>query len=1304
MIINKFKFELFAILILIIAVFTSYVNSIPEFAVYGTTNQTTEDLSSPFFVFNVSSLVNVNTSDPDDSIITYTVRGINSSLYPTQTNVSFYSWITINSSNGNLTINATLDNQTGRFNISVLVENAADLGESRPFYFIVNATNDAVNITNIAGEYNLTQNQSFSGYLNGTDEESHYPLTFNVSFLNNCTLAQWSTRTNCTIFQAANVSNSSALMNFTPDRNDVGTYYANITAIDYGANYTCSSGYCETNYSRNRTTSYSSIVIFNVLSVIDINVSNCQNKYFQENQTGTCQINISSKSQNSTINVSSYAILRNYNGDVSNRSWFYPVNRTFSDNFSRTIFINVTSGKTEIGNWTINFTVMDLTNTENSTVQINVYVNRTINDVPDIIDISNRNSSISLNTTINITVYDDDMLVPDKNVSFGGYNETMNFTVNIMNTSNLSQQLSLNSFDIEILEMPVAGTNRTEARIQFIPNSSEYGNYTINISVNDNGSSNDFSIFNLSILNNLAPRWNTTVGTTFVFYEGNLTNINFSLNVSDPDGDSLTFSFANNTAFPSFSINSTTGIASFTLVDGDVGQHLVNITISDGYLTNSTEFNFTIYNVHDTVLIEKPIESGDITNGTVDSNSNINTSEDNVTIISLWIHDEDFKIPTIQKLAFYNETLTINLTIEGRNTSLFTFTRNTAFPTVGSNRSNYEATFKPNKSDVGSYNITINVSDNGGNNDFMRFNLSVLRILHNPVIMNLTNQSTSVNRTLYYRINATDAEDGDSMTAGNTNISYNYSFLNGSDFINNNQTIFNRTTGEINITFNSSDGNAYRLNISVNDTDGRLDSKTFWIFVYDPPSVNQPIDSYQFSLVENTSYNLTFNVNHSVLDNLSYVIYITSSSGNNILKLNSTSYGNGSNLSWEFRPNFTDEVTNGNLTLIAYTDNSNLTNRTDINVTKTWNISINHSNSPVSFSGTIGGADTVVEGTSPVSITLSDYFIDVDAFDARYNQTIGFIYNTSSTNGSVVISLTNLTNGSTPVITFSSSSTSSISGFITAQEFNSSNSSQLLNTVLSNNFTVNISVTTTSSPTSSGGGGGGGGSTSTKVIVAFKLIVPSKVSGYKNEKITIPLVLSNTGIKSFSGIDLTSYGFKDGNIYNKVRTVLDKNYVASLPQGAKENLTLTVYFDNNSLLGNYDIFINATSRNPIYNDWAKITINLQDINITDVEKFIIYTEELIVENPQCIELKEVVAEARKLFEKRDYLNARLKAEEAVDGCKKNILQTSIPKEKPDNLEIPLFFLISIAIALLSGIGYYYMKRFYFQINFSRKNS
>ncbi len=1264
------------------------VYAAPVFTVSETTTHLTEDQIS-LFTYNFSANV---TNDTANLYLpwAYTLENISSNLYLAQTNPSFYSWITINSLTGVMAINATNDNQTGKFNITIKVLDSNLQGSQRTFYFIANATNDAPVFTGIASEYNLTYNltqaQNFIGYLNATDEEGHYPLVFSINFTN-CSLANWSIRSNCSLLSFISFSNNSVLMNHTPALDDVGIYYANISVMDYGANYNCSSGYCLAGYSQNKTTYYSSLVTFNVFTTLGVNVSNCENKIFQENVSDTCYINITTKGSNNNINLSSVARVRNYPTSVYNSSWFYSPNLTASVNFQKVITINVTPKKTEIGNWTINFTVNDLTSLENSVQEIHIYVNRTLNDVPELVSVANKNTSINFLTRINITVYDDDFFIPDK---LQGYNETLNFTVVIMNRSQLSQQLNITNFSVQVLNMPVAGTNRTEAKIEFTPNSSEVGNYTINLTVRDRNNALASNLFNLTIISNNAPSWNQTMQTVFVIYEKNNTYLNLSRNVTDADGDIISFSFTSDTSFTSFSINANTGIINFTPINEDIGQHIVTMTANDGYLSGSIILNFTVFNVNDMPYLERPVLSADVLNASVDSNSNINATEDNNTMISIWIQDDDFKIPLNQK-NFYNETLAINLTIQGVNSSILQFVKNSAFPTTGNNRSKYEARFMPKKSDIGNYNITINVSDSNNQSTSLRFNLTIASVEHSPVLMNLANQTSAVNRTLYYRINATDTEDGGSnLTGGNTNFTFSYNFLSGRDFINNNSSIFNRTTGELNITFNSTQGGIYNINITVNDSSNRIDSKIFWIFVYDVPVVISPLSSYNFSLAENQTYNFTFALNHSVGNNLSVLVYIENGNSTSLLS-NQSFFGNSSNSSFQFTPNFTDETTySKNLTLIAYAQDSLLVNRTNINITQRWNILINHTNYPLGFSGNIGSSSQSINGSSPQQVTLSDYFSDFDASDPAHNQSVGFIVNLlNSTAGSITISVTNWTNGTIPKVTFSASSNSLANFSVTGYEFNESNSSQIIRNITSNNFSVELTITTTITTVQTPSSGGGGGSTKP---VSFKLTAPTIVYLLPYQKITVPINIKNKGDSSFYDIKLSSIGYRGEEAIQELGAVLDINKISSLNVAKTINFTLNLSLSTNKT-GNYKVIVSAVSSSPKYEDSVEIKINVKDLNRTEIEKYILFTEEYLVQNPECIELSEILDKAKAYFDAGDYANARAKSEQVLNACKEFISQVSLPKLKlPSEYGINELFIIATIGSVALGIFYYMFSR------------
>ncbi|MFH1585765.1 MAG: Ig domain-containing protein [archaeon] len=1249
---------------------------------------------SHYFDEDTEAYYNFTAALEDYSQLAYiSILGLSWSENTSLTSHSNFPWLMwndagfSNSSTGNMRVNTTFNNETGNFTLNVHAQGTVT-GQSAYFEFIINATNDAPNFTNFEPEYNLTIGQAFSEYINATDEEQHYPLSFNISFYSNCTHFLWSGRSpgeNCTLFNfgftLTNVSNTSALMSFTPTLNDVGVYWANFSVTDYGENYTCPHVYCDnSSYEQNKTT-VSTVFVFNVLGNLTVNVSDCQNQVFQENQSSTCQINITTKGESDEINVSTTASVRNYAASVANSSWFYANNLTNASNFVTTLYINVTPQKTEIGNWSINISVADLTYNQSSIATIYIYVNRTFNDVPDLVEVSNLNTSMDLPTRINLTVYDDDLLIPDKRE---GYNETSNFTVKIYNQSALSQELSLNSFDVEILSMPVAGTNRTEAKIEFTPTLSEVGNYTINITINDEDGTIDYSIFNLSIVLNNFPSWNqtnytfdltvnSTFGNTPIFSPINLSNGY----VTDPDvGDVLTYANSTN-AFPGFNLSST-GMVSFTPWKRDVGNWTFSVTVTDNPgLSNTTTFIFNISNINSDPVIEEPILQSKVVNATVDANSNINASEDNYTTIAIWIDDEDYRI---NKKDYYNETLSFNLTIQGPNPALFNFIRDTNFPYGDGSQANlsiYTTAFTPNKTDVGFYNITINVSDASNASDVLTFNLNVLEIEHSPVLVNISNQSSAVNRSFYYDINTTDTEDIDDASG---NLTYNITFLQGTDFVNGNESIFNTTSGIFNFTFNDSHDGKYEINITVNDSAGRQDREIFWIYVYGTPNITYPNSTEVFNAQENVAVNLTFRANHTIQDNLTYAFYL-----DGVYKYNVSSYGNDTNMTWQFTPNFTDESFGQykNLTLVVYPANTGLVNRSDINYSMNWSINITHSNAPVNFTGYMGDVGPVSYGAD-VTIDLKEYFSDPDYNDTYNNQTVNFTVISNSSNSSAI----SWSVSADWVLTLSASSVLTEVLTINATDLNSTDNSSLTSAV-SNSFEVEfIAPVVVPDPTPTPSTGGGTGSTGK--IVSLKIIMPDPVSAYFGERIVLPVIIQNDGEEELKGINLSSLVAKNNQIRNDIRVTLSESYIKSLKEGEQKNITMIVDI-NTEENGTYEIIINASVKDPKFNDWGILYLHVKEGE--GIREKLLFTQEFLQENPECIEIEEILDEAEEYFKAGDFVNTVKKIDEAIEGCKNAISQQArLKRKEPKEDNFYRYLLIATIVVFFLGVIFHSYKR------------
>ena len=1178
-------------------------------------------------IYNFSS--NISDDDRND-LFTYNYTSSNTTL----ANFSLDGVTSI------LSINVTNDNNTGSKQIELNVRDSESTLRSAILDLSITAVNDVPQFINLGG--NRTLNKSyFNLILQGSDEENDVPFTYNVSFMQ-CSHTAINPPTgtgNCTLFNLTSLNSTATNISFTPADNQKGEYKINFSAID------------------NRGAVYSQVVNW-TLTWDDIPKFNyvCDNeRNTTENSLFNCNI-----IANDTDELYNLTFIANY-------SWFkFNVSGTNSTtrnttNGTATAIINFTASDSEVGNWSINITIKDTggvntTIEQNSTI-IYFYVGN-VNDSVIIDDIANITAFTSENYTIYFNASDSDLLIPDKSV----YNESLTFTTN-------------NSFVNITATNYLSGTNKTRATIAFNPNNLGVGNHTVNITVRDRYNySISSDIFTIQVLGNNIPVWNSSTQTNHTLVENTVFTLNLSLNVSDADGNPINFSFSNSTAFNSFGIGTTTGLISFTPVDVDVGYHSIIINATDGITQVPLTFNFTVNNVNDAPVIQDftTLSMGSA-NFSGNSSVGINVTEDVGVKLVLWVHDDDFRIPSVQR-SFYDENLTINLTIQGQNTTLFYFITGGDFSGSIPQRKEYWAIFTPREEDIGNYNITLNISDQSNSSHTINFNFSVLGINDGPTITELGNIISSVVESIYINYNATDEEDkNETYAPGNftfiiTNLTAGGNFLNSSNF--------NSTSGVLNFTFNQGQAGIWAYNISVNDSSGLVDFEIINITVYDYPIISSPSISSQINMVENTSYRFSFIVNSTIgriLNNtLNYELFI-----NGISRNSTSGNGNGTTFLWNFTSNFTDETTcMGVVNLTLNVSNAKLSNTT------TWNLTVNHTNAPLSFISNIGD----VTGGTPQSITLSSYFRDIDAQDGCVNQTIGFIANLISGSG-ITVSITNWTNGTTPSAQFSATSDSTANYSLIAFEYNGTDyPSSILSNITSNNFSMALTVTTTTTPTPSSGGGGGGSSTREKPV-SLKIIVPEPVSSRKKDKLIVPLGIWNDGSIDLNDIVLSSIVAKAGVLRNDLIASFDRSTIQSLKAGERQNVTMIVDIDTTTD-GIFEVTINATVKDPKYNDWGKFYIEVRKDD--DIIEKIIFTEELIVGNPACTELRELVNEAKKLYASGDIQTTRKKLDEAVDACMKAITQP-ISQKKINRLQDNIFAYISIASILAFGVGIVYYQ-------------
>jgi len=137
--------------------------------------------------------------------------------------------------------------------------------------------------------------------------------------------------------------------------------------------------------------------------------------------------------------------------------------------------------------------------------------------------------------------------------------------------------------------------NSSTGRLTGAPFESDVGRYAgIVITVSDGVATASLAPFAITVQSALPPPNNppTITGNPPAQITAN-SPFSFTPTANDPDGDTLSFTIANQPSWASF--NTTTGTLSGTPADGDVGTYsAIRITVSDGAATANLEFSITV--------------------------------------------------------------------------------------------------------------------------------------------------------------------------------------------------------------------------------------------------------------------------------------------------------------------------------------------------------------------------------------------------------------------------------------------------------------------------------------------------------------------------------------------------------------------------------------------------------------------------------------------------------------------------------------------------------------------------------------
>lgn len=1182
-------------------------------------------------------------------------------------------WVVYDSNNFLVNINITNDNETGKYYIPFLAGDNITIGTLGENWFQINATNDIPYFLDLNSSYDFPQSESGFYTVNAFDEESHYPLDFNLTFLNNCTHASWSGRNpgeNCSIFNLSGSTSTSTDFDFNPVRDDVGTYWAEFSVKDF--NGTCPHSFCDSSSYDGNKSSGVFVLKFNVYSALTLNVSNCSGASITEGDTFNCTIEITTRGEFDGINLSSYAFFSSNPAltyDSSNRDWFYSASSENASNFSYSLPISITPAKKEVGNWTINFSVLDVLASVSKVEPIEVFVDYIESDVSlsPISDISlYEDGNFSINAT------DDDLLIWDTSIKVP--NEDLTFVSNTTWVSVSNSGTPNHNFNYMT----------STVTIDHSLGLADYeGNHSVMINVSNAVGNISSQVFIVEIINDTAPVWNNLSDPVVLdLIEDSVFNYNVSVNVSDP-GETLTFYYENLTE-EFCSLNSTNfnpnGMISFAPTDCDVGFHNVSIISGNGKLNSSWNFVFNVSNIFDVPVIFF-IEGDNGTGYDLDPGFNFGVNEGSFVNFSLIIDDDDFLIPDGQKGSYYDESILVNMTFmnsSGGFVDLFNFSF-LEFGGLGGKSPSYVANFTPGVQDVGDYTVVVNVTDSAGNFTSRTWFLNVTEYLEPPILDFIDNVSLTVHDVLNFSVNASDDEDDFNGVALNYSIvaldagspDLDVGIVNGS-------VLFNMSS-------NVSYSGIWRYNLTVNDSDSMTDSQVFYLFVYGFANLVLPVQNSTFNLTENVSGVLNFTINHSVLDSLVYEFWIDNVScpfqnnsncsyGNLSFRESEVGLGNGSVFNWNFLPSFSDETywLDKNLTVSVYPNSSLLSSNQSRSVASNFSFKLNvtHANAPIR--AIVSGGTLQGNYGDNIDVDLSSYFADEDVSDPYWNEPVSFSKSSGDANifvshssGWIAQVFTNLQSAFTGVIAINGSDNST---------------SDVVN---------DIAVTFTAPTTTRS-------SSSTKTVVKFfsiRVIVPEDVIISDENYIDVPFALENSGTMDLRGIDLSSEVLYNNKFSDDVKINLGTNYVDSLKPGERRDYSMRILADT-SRAGRYKATIFANVSSPKFGDWGDFFIDLRRTNESEAEELLIFTEKIIADNPECLELTEVFRRAQEAFEAGNEIEAVRLAQEVSSACEDAISANEQIRYRLEGFVENNVYYISFITLIIFFIGFvfYVYKR------------
>ncbi|MGM5479881.1 MAG: hypothetical protein ACQESC_00305 [Nanobdellota archaeon] len=758
----------------------------------------------------------------------------------------------------------------------------------------------------------------------------------------------------------------------------------------------------------------------------------------------------------------------------------------------------------------------------------------------------------------------------------------------------------------------------------------------------------------------------------------------YKVNATDLDmytyqGDSLQFSISGSNA-SLFSINDSTGLISSESTLDSSGLLSFNVTASDLYGASATK-TISI----DVVESNVPV---------IHSFPPVECSEDSICELYINATDEDVENLTfiVNEMSFISPDSTVSQSAQGiaNVSSLFNMSfnfssYNDSVPVNGS-RTIYLLNFTPKNSQVGNYSWNVSFVDSLGLKDTQEVLFSVNNTPDTPILNTSDFESSVIVENISFSTSISIQDDD--LLYGLDNISFNMSLTS------NNITAysFNKTApdrSEFSFLPNSSHIGVHTINISINDSTSRTDSREFSFEVFEksmPPqitSIYPTNDSFSFSSPQpGNKSNVSFSENASLEfdveaedpddDNMTLSWYYDG------VKNSSCSYNGNGSCPLNIFFNFADA---GIHTVTAVVEDEYYANATyewivDINDTNRIPLFLNDIQDYSFDNGrSLSGFSRVYDffrlsSSNMVFIDPDDDLNQNNLLDEDENNTLSF--STSSVTGStscddyIEFSFDGVDVGLNPT-----SVGTCYAQFIATDPYGESVGSNVVRFDITD---VDEESSSSSSTTSTSSGTTTVRETITipleeevDVPETFDIMTAGTTSIYENGSVSIPIVVENSWNEDLGSISFSANTSLDENI----NFTFSEDYIQSLSQDQTSNITL--FMSSYRFEGPFEVNISATVESlDGFVDTETVYMNALEKageDMDSVNSRIGFTRDLLSDNPECQELTEFLDSAENMSS-----SDPRKSLEMVDTITQACKYMINPQTEKPSTEMPKSFL------------------------------